>query len=225
MTAMAEMGGPTFGEMLAESGFLEANSRMTREIIATYVQSVDNYVRVHLSVVSCHDCNAPKACCHLKTKAYLHEAVVIAARLKREERDTPELRAQLKQAAHYMETTPKTKHTRGCVFLDADERCTIYEDRPAVCGSHFVSSPPEQCGGGPGNVTKLVSERHEQIPASVEQQFVAQAGLRRIDRHYAGALPRMILICLEAWDRRDYVPFLAERCLPAAHRFDQITAR
>ena len=31
-------------------------------------------------------------------------------------------------------------------------------------------------------------------------------------------------IGLEAWDRRDYATFLAERCLPAAHRFATITS-
>jgi Fe-S-cluster containining protein len=163
------------------------------------------------------------ACCGLKPKAYLHAAVPIVARLVRDGRDTPELRRELKAAAHYMETVAKQKHERPCVFLGEGERCTIYEDRPSVCGMHFVSSPATECYGRVGNVSKLASLAHEQLPPQIEEQFCLQAGLRRIDRRYSGALPRMVLICLEAWNRRDYVTFLAETCLPASHRFAAIT--
>ena len=52
----------------------------------------------------------------------------------------------------------------------------------------------------------------------LEQQFCLAAGLQRLPVHYRGALPRMVLLALQAWDRRDYVSFLAERALPAAHR-------
>ncbi|KAB2888832.1 MAG: YkgJ family cysteine cluster protein [Kofleriaceae bacterium] len=214
---------PTFGEMLATSGILERASAATREVIAGASASVAEHARVHLKVVSCDACTATKACCHLKTRAYLHEAVAIVARLRREDRDTPELRRALKQAAHYMETVAQVKHERPCVFLDAGERCTIYDDRPSVCGTHFVSSPATECARRTGNISALRSPAAEQAPSQIEEQFVPRAGLRRLDRHYSGALPRMVLICLEAWDRRDYVTFLAERCLPAAHRFAQIT--
>lgn len=214
---------PTFGEMLAANGLLDDASVVTRQIIAGASEAVAEHARTHLKVVSCDACTATKACCYLKTRAYLHEAAPIVARLRREGRDTPELRLALKQAAHDMETVAKTRHERPCVFLGADERCTIYEDRPSVCGTHFVSSPATECAGRTGNISALRSTAHEQMPAQVEAQFVLRAGLRRLDRHYSGALPRMVLICLEAWDRRDYVTFLAERCLPAAHRFAQIT--
>ena len=44
---------------------------------------------------------------------------------------------------------------------------------------------------------------------------LTQAKVRQL-----AALPRMVLLCLEAWHRRDYPTFLAERVLPAAHRFE-----
>jgi Fe-S-cluster containining protein len=209
--------------MLAHNGVLDEASKTTRSIIARATAAVGEHARVHLKVVSCFDCTAPKACCSLKTKAFLHEAVAIAARLLRENRDTPELRQSLKEAAHYMETVPMKKHARPCLFLDPDERCTIYEDRPSVCGTHFVSSPAIDCSARAANITKLSTPSSEELPAQLEEQFVMVTGLRRIDRHYSGALPRMVLIALEAWDRRDYVQFLADRCLPASHRFAAIT--
>jgi Fe-S-cluster containining protein len=215
--------GPTFAEMLEANDLLEASSLAIRGVISHFEETVAEHARVHLTVVSCYNCTAKKGCCHFKTEAYLHEAVVIVARLKRENRDTPELRAELKRAAHAMETVPRSKHFTPCVFLGSDERCTIYEDRPLNCGMHFVSSPAENCSGNKaGTIDKILADNQGEIPAEIESQFVAQAGLRRIERQYVGALPRMVLICLEAWDRRDYVPFLAERCLPAAHRFAQI---
>jgi Fe-S-cluster containining protein len=216
--------GPTFGEMLAASGLIADASGATREVISGASANVVEHARVHLQVVSCLACTATKACCHLKTRAYLHEAVPIVARLRAEQRDTPELRAALKDAAHYMETVAKQKHARPCVFLGDGELCSIYEDRPSVCGTHFVSSPATECAGHVGNIQALRSMPHEQMAPQIEEQFVMRAGLRRIDRRYSGALPRMVLICLEAWDRRDYATFLADRCLPAAHRFAKITS-
>jgi Fe-S-cluster containining protein len=208
--------------MLAENGLLAESSATTRNIIRVYAEGVAEHVRVHLQVVSCFDCTAPKACCSRKTRVFLHEAVAIVARLRKDGRDTPELRASLKEAAHYMETTPQRKHTRPCVFLDGDERCTVYDDRPSVCGTLVVSSPAIECGGDAGNITRLANPTYDELPHQLEEQFVLQASLRRIDRQYKGALPRMVLICLEAWDRRDYVTFLAQRCLPAAHRWEKI---
>ncbi len=215
--------GPTFGEMLEHAGLIEKPSMVTREIIRATGEAVAEYARVNLVVVSCVDCTAPKACCWLKTKCYLHEAVPIVARLLRDGRDTPELRAELRAAAHYMENAPKRQHQRPCVFLDGEERCTVYEDRPSVCGTHLVSSPATECSGLVGNVRRLSAPLQDQAPPEIEEEFVLAAGLRRLDRRYACALPRMVLICLEAWPRRDYVSFLAERVLPAAHRFHAIT--
>ncbi len=216
--------GPTFGELIEQLGLLENTSQATREIIARTTALCAEHARVHLTVVSCFDCTAPKACCSLITSAYLYEAVPIAARLIREGRDTPALREQLRTAAHLMETTPKAGYQRPCVFLGADERCTIYEDRPSVCGTHLVSSPPAACSDpAVTNVTKLVGPLQHTVPPLLEEQFCSEAGLRRIDQPYRGALPRIVLLCLEAWPRRDYVTFLAERSLPAAHRYTWAT--
>ena len=212
--------GPTFGEMVEAAGLIGKTSHATRTIIGETNAAVVEHVRVHLQVVSCFDCTAPKACCSLTTSAYLYEAVPIVARLVREGRDTPELRERLRIAAHLMETTPKASYQRPCVFLGDGERCTIYEDRPSVCGTHLVSSPATACSDpSVANVSKLAGSLQDAVPPQLEEQFRIEAGLRRIDQRYRGVLPRMVLLCLEAWSRRDYVTFLAERGLGAAHRY------
>jgi hypothetical protein len=124
-----------------------------------------------------------------------------------------------------METADKRAHFRPCVFLGPDERCTIYEDRPSVCGFALASSPAAFCGTQPDGVEKISSPKHEAIVPQFEREFCMRAGLRRIALPYSGALPRMVLIALEAWDRRDYVQFLADRCLPASQRLRNIMTR
>lgn len=39
---------------------------------------------------------------------------------------------------------------RGCIFLDKDEKCTVYEDRPAVCRTNNVLSPAALCDTSDG---------------------------------------------------------------------------
>ncbi len=211
--------GPTFGEMLEQRGLLANTSQATREIIARSTVLAVERSQVTLRAVSCLDCTAAKACCSLVTGAFLYEAVPIAARLIRDGRDTPELREQLRAAAHRMETTHRSRHQHPCVFLGTDERCTIYEDRPSVCGTHLVSSPPAACSDPAARIVKLVGPLQDTVPPQLEEQFCREAGLRRLDVRYRGALPRVVLLCLEAWPRRDYPTFLAERSLPAAHRY------
>jgi hypothetical protein len=213
--------GPTFAEVIERMGLIEKTSGLTRELIADINTAAAEHARVTLSVVSCYTCDAPKACCSLLTSAYLYEVVPIAARLIREGRDTPELRAQLKQRAHAMETTPKKDYKLPCLFLGERELCTIYEDRPSVCGSHLVSSPASHCSDHATiAITKLSHPSQSTIPPQVDEVFRQEAGLRPLGESYRGALPRMVLLCLEAWHRRDYPTFLAERVLPAAHRFE-----
>jgi Fe-S-cluster containining protein len=218
----AELGpeaGPTFAEVIERSGLLEQVSAATRGVIADFNRAALEHTRVRLTVVTCYTCDAAKACCSEPTSAYLYEAVPIAARLIREGRDTPELRAQLKAAAHAIETTRRGHYSRPCVFLGADDLCTIYEDRPSVCGTHLVESPPAYCGQRDEQlVGRITGPLKDERQPGFEELFTLTAGLRRIERRYLGAMPRMVLLCLEAWHRRDYVTYLAERALPAAHR-------
>lgn len=217
--ALGPEAGPTFAEEIERLGLLEKTSGATRGIIADFNRAATEHVRVHLSVITCYACDAAKACCSEPTSAYLYEAVPIAARLIREGRDTPELRAQLKAAAHAIETTRRGDYARPCVFLGADDLCTIYEDRPSVCGTHLVESPPSACSERSSSmIAYITGELKDERQPGYEELFTATLGLRRIPRLYLAAMPRMVLLCLEAWHRRDYITFLAERVLPAAHR-------
>lgn len=213
----ARVEGPTLGEVVSATGLLQNIAATTRMIISRSVAEADAQGRVALRVVSCHDCTATKACCHLPVAIHLHEALPVAARLIAEGRDTPELRTQLRAAAEAMENTPRGRHQRPCVFLDADERCTVYTDRPSACGVALVYSPAEQCGKT-AKVDAYVGHHQGQVNPQVEAGVRQTLGLPVNDRAYLGALPRMILLALKAWGRADYARFLAQHAANAAER-------
>lgn len=207
--------GPTFEEALAAGGLLEVTSRATRSIIERAEAVIRESARTQLSVISCDNCTATKSCCTLRTTAWLHEGVPIAARLRREGRDTPALREALRESARLMDTLPPASYARPCVFLDADERCTVYADRPSVCGTTFVATPPELCNTRGAQVRKYVHPLGE-ASATAQALFEQQLGLPPVPGTYLRPLPRVVLLCLEAWDRRDFASYLTSKLTATA---------
>ena len=214
--------GPTLGERLAATGLLEKIAMTTRSIISRSVAEADEQGRVMLRVVSCHDCTAPKACCTLTVAIYLHEALPIAARLIAEGRDTPELRTALRVSAEAMENRSRVEHARArrpCVLLDANERCTVYDVRPGACGVALVYSPAEACSNLENlRVDAYTGTLQRDLSPTVEEGVRDELGLPRFDRRYMGVLPRMVLLALQAWTRRDYARFLGQHAPLAAAR-------
>lgn len=212
----------TFGDVVASGGVIEQAGLATREVIRRSNAEAAEEARVHLIVISCDTCTASKACCSFVTTAYLYEAIPVAARLIRDGRDTPGLRKRLRDAADAMETTQSHAYRKPCVFLDADQRCTVYEDRPSVCGTHLVSSPSERCSEPAGKVEKFLAPLQQSAPPELAQILGDAIGLEPIGSHYFGVMPRMVLLCLEAWSRPDYVRFLAKHGRAAAERFQKL---
>lgn len=210
----------TFGEELDRQGLVEATVRRTRESTTQSNAAATEHARVSLHVISCFDCTAPKSCCTMVTGAYLHEGVAIAARLVDEGRDTPELREALHASAAGMERSDEAEYRRPCVLLGADERCTVYEDRPSVCGAHLVTSPALACSDPEATtVSAIAGTVHVDVPREIAEQFRVALSLPPLGVPYRGALPRMVLLALEAWHRHDYATFLAEHVRPAVHRY------
>lgn len=207
--------GPTLGEVVAERELATKTSWATRRIIAGADEFVRNSARVQLSVVACDTCAVAKACCTLRTRAWLFEGLPIAARLRREGRDTPALREELRTAARLMDAPGQ--YRRRCAFLDPADRCSVYDDRPTVCGTTYVSSDPAQCGVEGGTVKKYLHPFGE-AAATAQAAFEQELGLAPVPGGYLRTLPRVVLLCLEAWDRRDHVAFLQERLTATARR-------
>ncbi len=83
-----------------------------------------------------------------------------------------------------------------------------------------MTPPALACSDPSSSVDIVVVPRRDQVCDEYEEAFRAELSPRRIARLYRGALPRMVLVALEAWSRRDYTTFLAERAQPASTRLD-----
>lgn len=169
-----------------------------------------------LPVVQCFTCDATKACCHSFVVVRLYEGIVVAAALRAQGRDTPALRDALKARAEAMETATPHDWRVPCVFLDAGERCTIYDDRPTPCGTLYVYSPPSCCNDGTQQVQAYVAHAENAVARQIEDEFRERMALRKkVGKRYVGVLPRMVLVALEAWDRTDFRDFLRQLDWPA----------
>ncbi|HET7501611.1 MAG TPA: YkgJ family cysteine cluster protein [Kofleriaceae bacterium] len=163
--------------------------------------------------VSCTRCTATKTCCWSMVVARLYEGVVIADRLRRTGRDTPAFRDELAARAHAMEAASPRDWRTPCLFLDAAERCTIYDVRPTPCGNLHVYTDPTWCTTLAGEIKGYVPGEELGAALELEEAFRDRLSLRKkVGRRYLGVLPRMVLIALEAWDRTDFRDYL--RLLP-----------
>jgi Fe-S-cluster containining protein len=155
--------------------------------------------------VTCTTCTATKTCCSSVVVARLYEGIVIAERLIRTGRDTPELRADLLARAAAMESTRPQEFRTPCGFLDAGERCTIYDVRPSPCGLLLVYTDPTWCTTRAGAIQGYVPREEIAMATELEEAFRTRLALRKkIGRRYLGVLPRMVLVALEAWHRTDF---------------------
>jgi hypothetical protein len=216
------------GQLIARDALLRLVGKSTHALIREAEQLAEEVAQTNARSVSCTTCTAAKACCSLSVGIPFHEALPVADRLRREGRDTAELRAALSAAADLMEThTPPDYRAlrRRCALQGLDDRCTVYDQRPRECGAAFVFSPPELCSDldADGYETLLLPPELQDPLRTTEIAVERTLGLRRLDSLYAGALPRMVLLALEAWDRDDFAEYLAEHVSAASERLDAVT--
>lgn len=77
-----------------------------------------------------------------------------------------------------------------CVLLAPDGRCSVYENRPLVCRSLLVASPPQECGKANGTVTKYQTK-------SVIEGALQAAMRMRSEPHGALPFPMALLTALD----------------------------
>jgi Fe-S-cluster containining protein len=200
----------TLGQFVEEEGVLAALAESVTEINARATREAKLVGRTELlKVVQCFACTAPKTCCSSFVTARLYEGVLVAAHLVRAGRDTPELRAALDARAAQMETASPYGWRMPCLFLDANERCTVYAARPTACGSLYVYTPPAACSDPAAVIDAYVPHAETAAATLIEEQFRERLALRKkIGRRYVGVLPRMVLVALAAWDRTDFREYL-----------------
>jgi len=167
----------------------------------------------HALPMHCATCTAQKACCSSYVLVRLYEGLIIADHLKRSGRDTPELRASLEVRAEAMAAAQVSDWATPCLFLAADQRCSIYAVRPTTCAQLYVYTPPELCLARSSQIKSYTARDEVAAANRVEEAFRERLSLRRkVGRRYFGVLPRMVLVSLVAWDRTDFRDYL--RALP-----------
>ncbi len=201
----------TLGQLVEDEQLLPWIAGTVAEIIRHADRGAVQHGRRLKLAVSCTTCKATKTCCWSTVVARLYEGVVIAAELVRTGRDTPALRAQLAARAEAMETTPPQEWRTPCVFLDERERCTVYGVRPVPCGALAVYTDPVLCTTRAGEILGYVADEEQAAATAFEEPFRERLALRKkVGRRYLGALPRMVLVALEAWHRTDFRDYLRQ---------------
>lgn len=86
------------------------------------------------------------ACCHTQVAITEDESILLANLIKN---GTPIDWTKLFIQAEAGNSTEKyfklSYDQRGCIFLDENKECRIYEDRPSVCRTNYVVSDPVNC--------------------------------------------------------------------------------
>lgn len=201
----------TLGELVAEEGII---AWLAGEIATNHRDAGTGAAAVakqHALPMVCASCTATKACCSSYVIVRLYEGLVIAEELVRTGRDTPELRAELGRRAEAMEAARAKDWFTPCVFLDGEERCTVYPVRPTTCAQLYVYTEPALCAARSPNIASYTPQKEVAAANRVEEQFRERLALRRkVGRRYLGVLPRMVLVSLEAWGRTDFRDYLRQ---------------
>lgn len=206
------MGDRTLGQFVEQEGILDSLRTMISEINARATKEAKLVGKQQkLPVVQCFKCDAKKVCCHSVVVVRLYEGIVVAAHLKAAGRDTSALREELRARADAMEAASPYGWRVPCLFLDGDERCTVYDARPTPCGTLYVYTPPAHCNDPSANVQAYIAHAEQAVAQQIEDEFRERMALRKkVGRRYLGVLPRMVLVALEAWDRTDFRDYLRQ---------------
>lgn len=105
-------------------------------------------------------------CCYIEVHVTADEAqlLIMVAKANGIEIDWEHVKHQAK-AERWKQLDFKS---RKCVFLDADNTCSVYEYRPSTCRKYLVGSPPDRCNSQkyPSGETSLLSVHRAEMMTS-----------------------------------------------------------
>ncbi len=201
----------TLGEFVTDENILAWLAEEIAENHRASERGAKQVAKQHKLPMVCSTCTATKACCASYVIVRLYEGLIIADQLVRTGRDSPALRAELSTRAEAMEATTPRAWSTPCLFLDARERCTVYDVRPTTCAQLYVYTSPALCLARSPEIKSYTPSAEVAAGNQVEESFRVRLALRRkVGRRYLGVLPRMVLVALEAWDRRDFRDYLRQ---------------
>jgi Fe-S-cluster containining protein len=212
-------GSRTLGQFVADENLVAWLAEQIADNHLASDRGARAVAKLHQLPLQCATCTAAKTCCSSFVLVRFYEGIVLADHLKRSGRDTPELRTQLRERAEAMEAAMAAGKVADwatpCLFLDGDERCSVYGVRPTTCAQLFVYTPPALCNARSSEIASYTPRAEVAAANEVEEVFRDRLSLRKkIGRRYFGVLPRMVLVALEAWDRTDFRDHLRQLTWP-----------
>ena len=145
----------------------------------------DEAVQKH---VSCR--KGCSACCHTQVSVSDDEAALLAKIVENGlqiDRQKLKKQSSASQSAKTWYAVPFEE--RGCVFLDDNNECSVYNDRPSVCRTNHVVGDPKDCSTSDGKVQAV------QLLNTFEADMAIMAGFGNCKKN--GALPSMLFELLE----------------------------
>lgn len=129
-------------------------------------------------------------CCHTQVSVTQDEASLLAQHVvDGVDIDMTRLLVQ-SQAGNSSENWYRLDHnTRGCLFLDEQGNCRVYEDRPSVCRTNYVVSDPNLCATENGTT-------HSVRLLNTYKADMAIIGAYQSSKEN-GALPQMLLKAID----------------------------
>lgn len=126
------------------------------------------------------------ACCHTQVSISDDEASLLAKIVQNGLKiDMEKLKDQSRVSKSASQWYSLSFEKRGCVFLDENKECSIYNDRPSVCRTNHVIGDPQNCSTQDGEV------RSVQLLNTFEADMAIMAGFGSCKEN--GALPNMLL--------------------------------
>lgn len=131
------------------------------------------------------------SCCHLNVDITAQEAELLALCVREAEGVSIDMQRLHRQADTPWDELPPAD--QRCVFLGADNACTVYEHRPGSCRKYFVVTDPQFCDTAqhPGHEVGILFD--------MEGELIHAAALKT---HGAGSLASMLRDALKKEEER-----------------------
>lgn len=111
------------------------------------VDELNEYIFTDPKIQSLSPCTSGcSACCHTQVSVTSDEAELLALKIREGvEINLDRLHVQMAAKNSSSAFYALTFEERKCVFLDKDNHCSVYEDRPSVCRTNAVIGEASQC--------------------------------------------------------------------------------
>lgn len=125
------------------------------------------------------------ACCHTQVSVTKDEANLLTDRIMQGHPiNWDNFHLQVKAENNTTDFMSINYKNRACLFLDSDNACSVYEDRPSVCRTNAVVGNAEQCKNDDGQF------RTQQILNTYNADMIIMGAYMHSEEN--GALPSMI---------------------------------